>query len=180
MDRKTLIAKARAPWGLHEAIDSKIDEYVNQPLARAGHEDLGASLSAGLSTAGALLPDSAEDVALAALPYGKLSKGLRKMAKPGPALKYSEMGIGKTTKFTPESFTPAATKELSEKAAESLGKADLRFHIDDQGNIIKLNPKQQMELGIHEGAVPAELKPKDLWSNELEAAEKASKIKPGK
>jgi len=174
MDRKKLLSKVRAPWGLHEAIDTKIDEYVNQPLARAGHEDLGAGLSAGLSSAGALLPDSAEDVALAAIPYGRLTKSLRKMAKPGPTLNYAEQGISKGSKFKDADFTPAATRELTEKSSESLGKAEMNFHVDDSGNIIKLSPKEQMELGIHEGKVP------DLWSNELEAAEKASKRKAGK
>lgn len=164
MDRKTLLSKARAPWGLHEAIDNKIDEYVNQPLAKAGHPDVGAGISAGLSAANELfVPDSATDVAMAAVPIGKLGK-LRGVMKEGKALNYGAMAA--------EDAAKAAAKR-----AEAEASADMLYYVNDGGEIVRLKPKEQQALGLGKQAEPVKLDP---WSDELVAAEKASKTKQGK
>jgi hypothetical protein len=161
MDRKTLINKARAPWGLHEAIDNKIDEYVNQPLAKAGHPDMGAGISAGLSAANKLfIPNSVEDAALAAVPYGKLGK-LRGLAKEGKALNYGAMAA--------EDAAKAAAKR-----AEAEASADMLYYVNDGGEIVRLKPKEQQALGLGKQTEPVKFDP---WSNELEAAER---LKQGK
>lgn len=67
--------------------DDVLTERVVEPLAEKGYPDLGAGLATAASTATEyLVPDSPEELAMAALPVGKLGK-VAKSAEKLEALK---------------------------------------------------------------------------------------------
>jgi hypothetical protein len=67
---------------LKKKLNEWLNENINVPLAKRGHEDLGAGLSAVASAGGEMIiPDDASDLAMAALPGGRLASILKKMGK---------------------------------------------------------------------------------------------------
>lgn len=72
-------------------IDEGIDEWVNQPLAKAGHEDLGAGISSVLSAGSEMLiPDSLGEAAMSAIPGAKLLQLAKKATRARKAMKAAE------------------------------------------------------------------------------------------
>lgn len=93
-----------------ESLDDWLNENVNLPLAKRGHENIGAGLSALGSAAGELIiPDDASDLAMAAVPGGKIAKSLKKIfskSKKAPIKKASD---------TKEKYSNLEVPKASEK-----------------------------------------------------------------
>lgn len=73
-------------------LDSWLQDKVVDPLAKSGHEDLGAAIATVPSTAAEFLaPESEADLAMAVTPVGKISKSLKKLSMPEGATKSAFM-----------------------------------------------------------------------------------------
>ena len=118
----SLLDKAKMPIGknIKDKLDNWINENINVPLSKAGHENTGAAISAALSAGGELLiPDSIADAALALVPGAKLlkagKKGFKALAKLEPVAEKALKGANKL-----DYSAIKAAEKAAEKAAPVL------------------------------------------------------------
>ncbi len=120
-DQKSLLQKLReAGPAAKKATDDWLDEHVNQPMAAAGHPEVGAGLSAvGSAAADMAIPENEMDLAMMALPVKGIGK-LGKVAKAGEtaAIDYSKFG----RKVVPFKETAATTGFEFAKPVEKISR----------------------------------------------------------
>lgn len=108
-----------------ESLDNWLEEYISNPMYAAGYENLGPGLAAAGSAAGELfIPEDVADVAMAAIPMGKLGKVAKGLGKVPTAMsKASNPGMQEAAfKAVPESANKLAQlySELVFKGGEKI------------------------------------------------------------
>lgn len=151
MENKVLVKKARMPLGARakQKLDEWLNQNVNLPLSEAGYEDAGAAISAALSATGEMvIPEDLADLAMAAVPGAKLAKAAKKGFKIIKKAEGPALDYGKIA--AKEAEKAQKKRDLMDKMAETL-------EYKPSGEIVRKKP--------------------DLFSDQLEAAEKAKKTK---
>lgn len=121
-----------------EKLDAWLNENVNIPLSKSGHEDAGAAISAALSAGGEfLIPDDLADMAVAMVPGARLVKSAKKGMK---AIKKVVPGLEKAGSINYENIKKAedaarkSRREMFDKTAHTL-------EYDKFGNVTSKKPK---------------------------------------
>lgn len=120
VNKKSMLSKMNMPVGkdLKEKFNTWLNDNINIPASEAGHEDIGAGLSAALSAAGELaIPEDLADVALSFIPGVKVARAGKKGMK---VLKPLEKAIDYGAIKEAEQLAAKAAREASEKGANTL------------------------------------------------------------
>jgi hypothetical protein len=154
-ERKKLIEKAKMPAGkkVKKKLDSWIDENVNVPLAKRGHDKAGAAISALLSAGGdMMIPDDVTDLAAAMVPGARLAKLGKKGIK---AIKKAKMPKGEPKTLNYKDIEAEEAAKRLKKRQESEARAETLRYSEDGKKITREQP--------------------DLYDHELRAKERRRK-----
>ncbi len=150
-----------------QLLNDTLNDYVNVPLAKAGHPNIGAGLAAAGSAIGDVaIPESATDLAMAALPIapiGKFAKYAPKLAEAGEAalglgkeagLEASAARVARATRIAKEAEAAKATNAANmAEIAAAKQKADAAMAVRQARAVAEAEKAKSLREAVNKGTI---------------------------